>query len=161
MPESSDLPDRQQLPVFVYGTLRAGQGNYARFLVGKTVRELPAILANHTLYVVAGLPCVAETLGAVQSRDVIGEMMYLRPDLYEGVLADLDRLEGYRLGDPSSHYVRVQRPVGYRDAGDHPQPIDAWVYLAGAPIRALLTDAYQVQSGDWVAYQGADSSKEP
>jgi hypothetical protein len=38
------------LPIFVYGTLRTGQGNWARLLRGTTVSETPAVARDHALY---------------------------------------------------------------------------------------------------------------
>ena len=49
---------RRQYPVFVYGTLRHGQGNYRRLLEGRTVRELPCIAKG----TVRELPCIAKGL---------------------------------------------------------------------------------------------------
>jgi gamma-glutamylcyclotransferase (GGCT)/AIG2-like uncharacterized protein YtfP len=125
--------------------------------MAKTMREIPAVLSNHTLYVVAGLPYITDALDADGSRQVIGDLLYLRPAVYARVLADLDRLEGYRSGDPTSHYVRVRRLVDYRDVTDHLQQVDAWVYHAGTPKLGMLTDACRVRSGDWLAYGSADS----
>src|SRR5262249_60711090 len=53
----------EELPVFVYGTLRSGQDNYARFLAGKNVRETPAALPDHSMYVAYGYPFVTDVLG--------------------------------------------------------------------------------------------------
>jgi gamma-glutamylcyclotransferase (GGCT)/AIG2-like uncharacterized protein YtfP len=38
------------LPIFVYGTLRTGQSNWARLLRGTTVSETPAVALDHALY---------------------------------------------------------------------------------------------------------------
>src|SRR5262249_3285693 len=72
----------EELPVFVYGTLRTGQDNYVRFLAGKTTRELPATLPDHSMYVAYGYPFVTDVF---DGRAVIGDLMYLESTGYKSV----------------------------------------------------------------------------
>jgi len=90
---------------------------------------------------------------------VAGELMVPAPGTYEQVLCALDRLEGFRAGDPRSHYVRVARPVRYRAPGtdrdgDWRDGV-AWVYHAGAGVLAELDRAARVPGGDWLACHAA------
>jgi gamma-glutamylcyclotransferase (GGCT)/AIG2-like uncharacterized protein YtfP len=138
-----------QLPFFVYGTLRQGQGNHrlvASALDG--VRE--ARLPRHRLYA-AGIPYVAE------SRDrgcaVAGELLLIRPGEYEAARERLDRLEGYR--PPACQlYVRAACRVEFRDQPGGPwHECDAWVYRGGADFD--YRDDLLVPGGDWAAARRA------
>jgi gamma-glutamylcyclotransferase (GGCT)/AIG2-like uncharacterized protein YtfP len=145
-------PDADEyLPIFVYGTLRPGQENYDRFVLGKTTREVPAMLADHAMFVLDGYPCITEDTGA---GDVIGDALYLSPELFPAVLAALDRLEGYTPGDASSPYLRVRRSVrtGKGDTGEPLRTSLAWVYVAGEPALLRRRACDPVPGGDWLAY---------
>lgn len=138
------------LPFFVYGTLRPGQGNY-RLLAGQAVGEFPATLAGHALYG-PGLPYV--TAGEEDSV-VVGDLVFVAPERYGEVLARLDCLEGYRPGSRQCHYERKARTVRYLDAGGAEATILAWVYLAGPAARDRLRPAERIAGGDWL---GAERS---
>ena len=133
------------LPFFVYGTLRPGQGNY-RLLAGATVGEFPATLAGHALYG-PGLPYVTPE----EDSTVAGDLMFLAPERYAEVLARLDCLEGYRPGGSHCHYEREARTVSYLDAGGAEVTTTAWVYLAGPAARRRLAPAERIAGGDWLA----------
>ena len=134
------------LPFFVYGTLRPGQGNY-RLLAGQTVAEFPATLPGHALYG-PGLPYV--TAGEEDST-VVGALIFVAPERYAEVLARLDCLEGYRPGRPHCHYERVVRTVRYLDADGAEATTLAWVYLAGPAARERLRGTERIAGGDWLA----------
>ncbi len=136
----------RHLPMFVYGTLRRGQGNYG-LVARATVAEFDAVALDHMLYVV-GLPYAADRPGST----VTGELMVIASADYETVLARLDRLEGFRPDAPErSHYVRVPRPVRYRDAAGRWRPRQAWMYHGGPEVLARLTEADVLPGGDWLA----------
>ncbi|MFC9287538.1 gamma-glutamylcyclotransferase family protein [Streptomyces sp. NPDC057052] len=99
------IPPR--LPFFVYGTLRPGEPNHALLLRGRSLTETPARLPGAVLYDGPGYPyAVADPAGTVT-----GELVVPAPEAYGPLLAELDRLEEYRAGDPSSLYERVVRGV--------------------------------------------------
>jgi gamma-glutamylcyclotransferase (GGCT)/AIG2-like uncharacterized protein YtfP len=137
-----------QLPFFVYGTLRRHQGNYQRFLEGRTASEVPGFLDGHALFA-AGIPYVVES---TPDAVVVGDLVFVAPWDYEDVLADLDRLEGCsaRRG-ADCHYQRHPCPVRYVDADGVEASVVAWVYLAGPSARARLAGTMPVPGGDWVA----------
>lgn len=140
----------RSLPVFVYGTLRAGQGNYARLLAGHTVAEFPARADGLVLYG-GGVPFAAERDGA----RVVGELMLVDQDVYPRVLAELDRLEGYREHAPQrSLYLRVARRVHYR-RGERWAARLAWLYLGAPRVLDGFADHHLVPGGDWVASHAA------
>jgi gamma-glutamylcyclotransferase (GGCT)/AIG2-like uncharacterized protein YtfP len=147
----------EYLPIFVYGTLRPGQENYDRFVLGKTTREVRAMLADHAMFVLDGYPCITEDSGA---GDVIGDALYLSPELFPAVLAALDQLEGYTPGNASSPYLRVRRSVrtGEGDRGEPPRTSLAWVYVGGEPALLRRPACDPVPGGDWLAYLAHEHS---
>lgn len=139
-----------ELPVFVYGTLRRGEYNY-RLLAGRTVHEAAAVAADHALYS-PGLPYVTDRVG----HEVVGELMVLDPAVYRPTLAELDRLEGYRPGEThGNHYVREVCPVRHQGEDRQWRTVAAWIYHAGGSALRYLRDEDLVPGGDWVVRRGA------
>lgn len=134
------------LPFFVYGTLRPGEVNHDLFLRGRTRSEEPGRLADAVLYEGPGYPyAVEEPDGGVIS----GELVSALPEAYEGLLAELDRLEEYVPGDPRSLYVRVERKV-VREADG--AVVRAWVYVAAPAVATRLrARGRAIAGGDWRA----------
>jgi gamma-glutamylcyclotransferase (GGCT)/AIG2-like uncharacterized protein YtfP len=136
-----------RLPVFVYGTLRSGQGNYRHLLAGRTERERPAILHGYKL-LGAGVPFAVPG----EDRQVVGEVMDVQPELWPVVLGQLDRLEGYTGRDADSLYVRAVRTVVLCGGGE----VEAYVYLASeSTCDGWLSNAPEVPCGDWVRADAA------
>jgi gamma-glutamylcyclotransferase (GGCT)/AIG2-like uncharacterized protein YtfP len=139
---ANDLFTTEQRPVFVYGTLRAGQGNYRGILEGATVQERPAILNDYTLFG-AGVPFAVKREG----RIVVGEVMDVDAELWPDVLRRLDRLEGYRGEGRSNMYDRKVRTVTLTDGST----VEAYVYLASKSSRQWFTDSSEeIPGGDFV-----------
>lgn len=137
-----------QLPFFVYGTLRSGQGNH-RLVEGTLDALRAARLPGHCLYA-HGLPWAAAS--DAPGAHVTGELLQVRPGDYAAVLDRLDRLEGYH--PPRRQlYVRTALRVEYRDPEDGWQDRDAWVYLGGDSFPR--DPALLVASGDWAAARHA------
>ncbi|MFF8398594.1 gamma-glutamylcyclotransferase family protein [Streptomyces sp. NPDC016172] len=134
------------LPFFVYGTLRPGEVNHDLFLRGRTRSEEPGRLADAVLYEGPGYPyAVEEPDGGVIS----GELISALPEAYEGLLAELDRLEEYVPGDPRSLYVRVERKVAREADG---AAVRAWVYVAAPAVATRLrARGRAIAGGDWRA----------
>jgi gamma-glutamylcyclotransferase (GGCT)/AIG2-like uncharacterized protein YtfP len=151
MPADPDPTRADQLPFFVYGTLRKSEGNYRRYLAGKTTREHPATLPGYQLYA-RDLPCVVE---APHGGPVLGDLCYIRPEVYDRVLRTLDALEGYDPADDDPWYVRVRRTVRYVAANGAPATAQAWVYQGGRRTVASYGPADVVPSGDWIAFYRA------
>jgi len=135
--------------VFVYGTLRPGQSNYRRLLADRTVQEVPASAKGLALYG-SEFPYAVPQRGA----RVIGDLITIRPGLYQEVLADLDQLEGYHPGRPDhSHYIRTTRSVVVVNRTANGGPWEAfhtaWIYIAGPKINP--TNMPRVTDDDWRA----------
>jgi gamma-glutamylcyclotransferase (GGCT)/AIG2-like uncharacterized protein YtfP len=137
----------EQLPVFVYGTLRHGCGNYEALLEGCTTAEFSAQAEGLALYGARfAFPYAAVREGGV----VVGELMVIDPQRYDEVLRHLDMLEGYRQKHPeSSHYVRVTRTVRCEIDGQWVSR-EAYLYLAGNRAIARFDEADLIPGGDWV-----------
>ena len=146
--------DEPFLPVAVYGTLRAGQGNYTALLAGRTISERRGVAHGQALYV-DRLPYIVDREGTC----VVVDVLEIAPVLYPAVLARLDRLEGYRANDPrSSHYVRVRRPVRVSMPGGGSDEIACWMYQAGPRIAARLVGARPIAGGDWLLFRTEEDS---
>ena len=151
--EAEDARTAPYLPFFVYGTLRHGEGNYARLLAGRTVREAHgARLPAHALFS-AGYGFVADSDDP--ERTVLGDLVWVEPAAYSAVLATVDRLEGYDPQAPEAGaYRRVVRVAEYHD-GDTTPTTEAWVYHGSARLLARLPADAVVPSGDWLAHRQA------
>jgi gamma-glutamylcyclotransferase (GGCT)/AIG2-like uncharacterized protein YtfP len=132
----------EQLPFFVYGTLRPGHRNHARYLGAHVLRCRPATLADTALHAGPGFPYALPAPG----RTVLGELITVRPAAYPVVLATLDQLEECLPGGDGL-YVREPRTVTLPATGE---AVAAWVYLAGPAVAAeLARHPALIESGDW------------
>lgn len=128
----------QKLPVFVYGTLRQNQSNYAIYLEGQISASYPAHLKHGKLYHFGSYP------GLLLSADggkVIGELMYLDETNYDQILANLDILEGCEEG----LYERITAQVFLNESAE---TRTAWVYIIGQPLHNQCVRL--IESGDWL-----------
>ncbi len=130
-----------QLPLFVYGTLRHDQENYM-LLRGNTIAEIPATIPQMALYSLRAYPIIVEGESVVH-----GELMTLHPQVYSRLLADLDQLEGYRPGKESRFY-RMQRPVRSQSGA----AFCAWVYVGDHRILGQEPHVL-IPHGDWSRYR--------
>ena len=128
--------------MFVYGTLRPGQPNFERLLAAHSERTVAGHLPGVLLLDCGHYPAVVERPGG---GVVVGEAVWIRPDVWSEVLADLDHLEGYDPADPQPLFDRVVRTVETADG-----PVECWVYLAGRMLAEAGRPA--VAGGDWVAH---------
>lgn len=146
-------PATTPTPVFVYGTLRTGQGNYAWLLRGNTAREVPARLPGFELYA-AGIPFIFPAEGG----SVRGDLMFLDPATAEATMSGLDRLEGYNPdSDRHSSYERVLVTVVTDEGETH----EAWAYKGNESIRQRLRSqgGEPAADGDWLTARRAPSKR--
>ncbi|MFJ9459637.1 gamma-glutamylcyclotransferase family protein [Kitasatospora sp. NPDC101447] len=133
----------EDLPFFVYGTLRSGGRNHAVHLAGRCADIRPAVLEGAALHAGPGFPYAL--LDARPGRRILGELITVRPGAYAGALADLDVLEECR-ADGTGLYVRRRLAVRTAAGGSR----EAWVYLAGPAVAARLRERPAlIASGDW------------
>jgi len=140
---------QSQLPFFVYGTLRTGQGNWERYLKGNTSQEIPATLPKHKMYS-RGIAYVTDAEG---EEVVVGNLVYVKPEVYQKVLRKIDDLEGYDPKTDKGHYQRVKRLAEYTDSTtDQLCQVEAWVYHGGPAALSHLGEDARVMEGDWLRW---------
>lgn len=132
------------LPVFVYGTLRPGQPNWRRLLAAAAERVVAGRLAGVVLLDCGHYPAAVERPEG--SAEAVGEVVWVRPDIWLATLAGLDHLEGYHPADSDRLYDRVVRSVDTAHG-----PVQCWVYVAGRMLPGSARPV--VPGGDWVAYR--------
>jgi gamma-glutamylcyclotransferase (GGCT)/AIG2-like uncharacterized protein YtfP len=162
-----------QLPFFVYGTLMAGYKNHKNFVRGRSTGIDKAVLNDAALFHLGGCPgilphAVACTLPVVQNsasylKCVYGELLWgpTNPDEYKGLLADLDFLEGYRVGASDNLYTREIVNVHLPDTD---KIVEAYVYFCLCSVatgifvphgdwrRFMLEEGKEDAGDDWQAY---------
>ena len=94
------------LPVFVYGSLRAGEFNYKRYLDGKVlIAEPKRARIKGNLYDMPYKGYPALLVEEFSTEWVYGEIFELLE--YEATLSQLDELEGYHgVNHPANEYER-------------------------------------------------------
>lgn len=141
-------------PVFVYGTLRSGQGN-ERLMAGAKKDVADGVAPGVAIYGSSyGFPYASEHDDI--EATTVGEVVWLTDDDRGDTARQmLDHLEGFDSNYPShSHYERTTRTITYwdEDAGEA-RETTAWIYLARGRHRDQLDEADRIASGDWVASQ--------
>lgn len=129
--------------VFVYGTLRPGQGN-ADIVAHLALDARAARLDGYTM--LAG--CGGGFPYAVPVNDGV-VYSFADSDAAEA-LTRLDFLEGFDQAEPdSSHYLRIEQEVRFSD-GDGDDTTDAFFYVAGPRID---TDGLEAVGRDWIRWR--------
>lgn len=145
------------IPVFVYGTLKYGEGNH-RFLEGGYERYEEAMLRDPAeLFCNGGFPYAVfhdmrpDIVGP--HKRSVGELYFLKKDMYEDIMRSLDSLEGvaYR------HYIRQERPVEMSDgsifnAYVYTPPVDSsinFLMLNRTPMKKLATSNGTLEVHSW------------
>ena len=117
-------------PMFVYGTLLAGESAHA--LIQPHITSVsPALLPGADLYSLGAYPMLMHG-----DRSVHGELCYVASDAYAHLLQTLDRYEG-------PQYARELLNVHV----DGNETVQAWVYAG----TQLPKQANLIESGDWRA----------
>lgn len=140
----------EQYPLFVYGTLRPGNNNYPHYLAGRTQHEEHATIHSAALYTEGVYPYLTVEPELVRPDDrVLGSLIYVRPDVYEAVLHDVDQLEDYVVGRRRGNlYERVVRQVEAASG-----MVTAYVYVASAETVTRIREGHmmRVNSEEWHA----------
>ena len=127
----------EQLPIFVYGTLRNGYGNYNHYLRDRTEKEVLGAIRG-TMYDVGAFPAVVCGDGRV-----IGELMHIKPADYVNTMRNCDQLEGYYADADYGMYVRQKIDVVTVKG-----MVQAWIYIWNLPTYGYPV----VEGGDWARY---------
>ena len=123
--------------VAVYGSLRSGMGNHQYYLSDSEYKGTFSTEPEYTLHSLQWYP----GLKLNGNTSVVMEVY----EVDEEVLKTLNRLEGYRYGEPATFYDRIEinTPWG-----------KAFTYIY---VNELSKDSI-VESGDWVAYKTEEKS---
>jgi len=124
--------------LFAYGTLQPGLAPTKIARVAAKLRPVGEGFVRGVLYDLGGYP------GAVADPDadgrIAGTVMELPED--EGVLAQLDRYEGFDPQAPeTSEYIREKQTVELKAGGT----VGCWFYRYNRELR----DSQRVKSGAW------------
>ncbi len=131
--------DEGTIPLFVYGTLMAGEPAHP-LLAAAIVRSTPARLAGAVLHDLGAYPAAV-----VGTGDVYGEVHWLTAAAFDAVIARLDAYEG-------EEYRRLCCPVWPHDGAP---AIHAWVYLAEPAAMARYP---VIATGRWPGVRHARST---
>jgi len=133
--------------LFVYGTLKPGEMNYADYLAGRTLYEQPAWVVGAVLYTAGPFPYLVLGNGLAQPTEyVYGMLLTICPEVYMATLQALDDLEGYQPGAAGNLYERITHTV--QTAGAQ---VAAWMYVAGLqPLTAIRAGQFhKIPGGNW------------
>lgn len=140
----------QPLPVFVFGTLRPGQGNFNLFRREGSIETISEAKIYGVAMVIpqgAGFPRSIETND--DRFNMMGDVITLSKDsLGAHTRSSLDRLEGFNSDRPSqSMYKRVAREVQIKNANGEEEKIQAWIYIT--PNMGSFKPEDILVEGDW------------
>lgn len=143
LPENAEILSPNPNPVFVYGTLRTGHGNYRNVLEGKVTKSKEGRLPGASMYSNGGFPYVIDE---EEGEGVTGELMYLDYDHIVDTMDSLDTLEG--TSQLTSDYNLYNRCLRYVHVGDN-KYVQAWVYMPPESKHESVKALAQVDNGDW------------
>jgi len=126
--------------IFVYGTLRRGQGNFERYLA--TSRFVGEGTTQGSLLNIGHYPGAIPVTDELPAGTIIGELY----EVDEKTLQRLDGLEGYRPHLPAQSSLFVRRSVSVTKHGG--EIVLAEMYWWNRSHH----DYPIVVGGDWVAY---------
>ena len=125
--------------VFFFGTLMSGFKRPGRSRIDPKLTPVGRGTIHATLFDLGIYPA------AIPASDerVFGEVH--RMSDVDGVLSELDEIEGYRPAQPdASLYTRVETPVTLKDG----RVEQAWAYFYNAPLGR----AQRIESGDYLQH---------
>jgi len=150
LPASEHSKWYEPLPVLVYGTLRRGMANHARFCFD-VIDVVPAWTRGRLFALPYGFPAMVPA----DDGRVIGEILVF-PDP-AAALRRLDHLEGFRPDGPR-HYDRLV-VAAHPLAGD--EPVRAWCYVYQPDrLRDVGPGACLVVGGDWASDEAENAHDE-
>jgi gamma-glutamylcyclotransferase (GGCT)/AIG2-like uncharacterized protein YtfP len=127
------------MKVFVYGTLKPGQANYARYCGDRILHSVPAQVRGQIFRLSLGYPGMTSGDTWVQG--------YLLHFADASALADLDHLEDYQPQRPEAHNEYQRREVEVFEQEGRSLGL-AWVYFMTLQ-KVQQYDGKWIASGEW------------
>ncbi len=139
----------RKLPVFVYGTLMNGLGNWSRYVAPYPHEVRPAKIRGDLYHLPEGYPALLQN--SETESWVKGELLYFPSNIYAQAMKGLDELEDY-FGEGNKDNLYERAVVEAVDASTG-ELSSAYVYIM-ADEKALLAKkrGMYVPSGDWRAF---------
>ena len=123
--------------VAVYGSLRRGMGNHQYYLSSSEYKGTFSTEPEYTLHSLSYYP----GLKLDGNTSIVMEVY----EVDEETLKNLNRLEGYRPGETSTFYDRIEINTPWGKAF-------TYIYVNPLPKESI------VESGDWVMYKNEQKS---
>lgn len=142
----------QPYPVFVYGTLRRGQGNFPIF-GGHYYDAEGGEVSGISIYgAERAFPYAKEDEDNSSTAFVKGDIIWIDQTSFGSeVRYSLDSLEGFSSDFPSdSHYERKLKVATFKDAEGKQVEQPVWMYVASGRYRSQLSKQDIIEGGDWV-----------
>jgi len=134
-----------ELPFFVYGTLRPNESNYY-YTQGKTVSEQPAHVYGFAMYNLGTYPMIVPVNDSILLH---GDLLTIASTHYQNVIRAIDRLEGYTPQKPDNNlYLRHAIDVTITESGNTQK---AWIYVGSR--HSIRASHPLIEDGDWVRYR--------
>ncbi len=149
MTDSETIDWTEPLPLFVYGTLRPGLGNYAIYCAD-VAASADASVAARLVEMPDGYPAIVLDL-TVPTVRTVGSLLTFADTA--AAFARIDVLEGFRpggdapLGVAEHHYRRIVVEAARADGA----AVRCWTYALPASEAEA---GRRVPSGDWIAHGG-------
>lgn len=124
----------KKLPMFVYGTLKEGHGNWKYYLKDKTVDVKKATLPSYKMYSL-GVPMIFKD--DTTDYSVHGEVHFINPDDYENIVYRIDGLESYNRHSDTGGYLRREVTVTLDGTGEK---IQCWAYIGSQRSKRLFEE---------------------
>lgn len=141
----------QPYPVFVYGTLRRGQGNFPIF-GGHYYDVEGGEVSGISIYGAERAFPYAKENEENSNAFVKGDIIWVDQTSFGAeVRYSLDSLEGFSSDFPSdSHYERKLKVATFKDQSGNQVEQLVWIYVASGRYRNQLSKQDIIENGDWV-----------
>jgi len=140
----------QALPIFVFGTLRPGQGNFRTAQSGKAIEDIrPAKIFGVAMISGPESSFPRSIVKDDNEYSMIGDLIYLKKSRGgDETRKNMDQLESFRIKHPSnSLYNRVARDVEILKDDGTIQTVKAWIYVSNRVNE--LDEKNTIKNGDW------------